>query len=152
MRSKVRNFQTTFDTEMDKACTDIVIEARQNGVQKMSDDALEHALELISAGMLVSTVCKKFGLSRNYFSSRAVRDREFGERLREAKEISAEARLDRIEDALWNSDISDQRANAIATHYRWLAGKLDRKTFGEKVDVDVRSVNIVVQGDTNDLC
>lgn len=120
--------------------------------RKMSDDDLRLALEMIAEGQLVANVCATFGLSRNYFSERACRDKDFGEQLRFAKAVSAEARLERIEEALWDSDLTDQRAAAIAQHYRWLAGKLDRQTFGDKLEVEQRTLQIVMQKDDTNLC
>lgn len=112
----------------------------------LSDDQLEWALDRIAAGDTMRNVTKSLGISRAALAVRAHDDPDgFGKSLSIAQEIGTWSRLENAEDMIMNGELSTgsfDRDREALKYAMWMASKLNRTKFGDKLQIDHRSVNV----------
>ena len=122
---------------------------------KITEEQYQEALFRLACGEMMATVTADLGLSRSALLVRAGTDEEFGRILKAAQTMGTSARLENAESALWGKEPyttgNVQRDKALAEHARWMASRLDRETYGDKITHDVRSLNITVVKDDGDI-
>ena len=140
---------TTIGHEIDRERADLVIAEDRAIVQrtggKVSEEDYQDALLRLASGEQMKSVTERLGLSRNALLVRANRDEEFNRMLDIAHQMGAWARIENAERMLLDSDTSVgavRKATAYADFVKWLAPRLHRERFGDKLQVDQRMVTI----------
>lgn len=123
-----------------KALVDIVEaedrKTARRGGYKVTEEQFAWALDRIASGDTVRNVSLHLQITRSALRSRANGDPDFAARLDEAQAMGAWARLENAEDRLINGTGSVERDKAIMDYAKWMAARLDRRTFGDRVQVD----------------
>lgn len=131
-------------------------------VTKVPPEAWDWTIEQIRGGDTDANIIRSLEdklsitLSRGVIALKRRQDPEFAARYLEALEdafvtIAQETRdVARGVEGFSSGDV--QRDRLIVETDLKLAAKFARKLLGDKLDVDVRSVNIVLRGDSDDVC
>lgn len=114
---------------------------------KVTEEQYQHALERLANGDTMRNVTQELGLSRSALLVRANQHDDFRTRLSTAMEIGMLARLENAGEALAGGEGSTnsiERDKAVADFAKWMAARLGRRMFGDKLQIDQRSVNIII--------
>ncbi|MDH7971066.1 hypothetical protein QH494_02635 [Sphingomonas sp. AR_OL41] len=117
---------------------------------KVSAAQYDWALERIASGDTIKNVTTHLKISRASLLKRASVDEDFAKAFNAALAIGVWARLENAEDRLENGTGSVARDKALMDHAHWMATRLASRVFGDKIQVDQRSITINVDKDAAD--
>lgn len=118
-------------------------------LRTLTPERQNEALERIAAGESVLTVCESFGLSRGALHRLARYDSAFARELELAMSLGVYTSIDIAERRLAGEEgftTGDVYRDAKCADFaRWKAAKFNRKVFGDKLEVESKSlvINIV---------
>ncbi len=103
--------------------------------KSVGDGELERVADALAAGETLASACRRRGMpSAGAVLRRCRRDAAAAARLAEARRIGVWALLDAATERLANAEATDlAAAKEYANHVRWLAARLVRDVFGERV-------------------
>lgn len=124
-------------------------------LSKVTEEEWEWCIEEVRRGNTDANICRHLGIHSASLASKRRNDPVFAKAYSEALEdafvtIAQETRsVARGDEGFSSGDV--QRDRLIVETDLKLAAKFARKILGDKIDVDVRSVNIVINKDDEDL-
>jgi len=98
--------------------------------------AIESVLTLIVEGHLMYTAAKSLNLPLSSLYRAFKQDPNLWEKYKRARELGANAIAEQAVD-IADNDLDAKRARNRVMVRQWLAGKLDPKTYGDKLDLTV---------------
>lgn len=108
---------------------------------------IEKVLELVEAGCPLKKALTITGLARSVFNRALSSVREFNERYRLAKELTADILVDEAL-AIADSNIDPQVARNRIQIRQWIASKHKPKTYGERIDVNMTQQVSIIDAQT----
>lgn len=123
---------------------------------KITPEEWEWAIEQIRSGNTDANICRHLGLNKGAIATKRRQDPVFAQAYSEALEdafvtIAQETRaVARGDEGYSSGDV--QRDRLIVETDLKLAAKFARKILGDKLEIEQKSINIVIRGDSDDLC
>ena len=122
--------------------------------KKMSDETAENALEMIARGEMMLKITEKLRLTRGALASRAAASPNFARRLHEARATGAWSIAEYGSLAAMGEEGfttgSIERDKLVSNNcWKW-ARHLNQKVFGDKVQVDQRTVQVNISKEDAD--
>lgn len=103
----------------------------------MSPEQIDQIVALIASGKSQRLACEEVGVNEATFRKAASRNDEVAEKVRDAREQSAESFADKTVETIEREDLTPHDKSVRLQGYRWLASVRDRAKFGEKQDIKV---------------
>lgn len=94
-------------------------------------------VERVAQGQKMAEVCAMYRIKLNDFKRLVRKDTLFWQEILEAEKIAVRCRLDQIPTIIAEND--PQTAKLYLDHAKFMATKLDRETFGEKMELNVNN-------------
>lgn len=116
--------------------------------RNISDEQHLAILTRVAMGDRLVDICHELGLSTALVRKKWYDSEEWGARAREARMIAADQKFDEMLDVARDPTLDTARANLIVNTLEKIAKAHNRGAYGDKVQHDVRSVNITL--DPND--
>lgn len=110
--------------------------------RKVSEEHKEIICYRIRGGELLSSVCRAIGIDPNVIRNLAALDEDFDQRLAAACAQGQHAQVERLYEIPYDDTLNDARAKLLSDNIKWIAGRSNRKAFGEHVKVDQ---NVTIQ-------
>lgn len=117
---------------------------------KVTEQQYQDALQRLADGDTMRNVTQELGLSRSALLVRAYDHEDFGRMLATAMEIGQLAQLENAVDGLRGGEMSTgsiERDKAVADFAKWMASRVARRLFGDKLQIDQRQLQIVIRDD-----
>lgn len=113
-----------------------LVESDTNAWRVISEEHKEIILYRIRGGELLTGICKTIGINPGTVRNLAAMDKEFDIALAAACEQGQHAHVERLYQIPYDTTLSDARAKLLSDNIKWIAGRSNRKAFGETVTVD----------------
>lgn len=111
-------------------------ESDTNAWRKISQEHKEIICYRIRGGELLTSVCRSIGLDPGSVRNLAAMDEEFDLALAAACSQGQHAQVERLYEIPYDSTLNDARAKLLSDNIKWIAGRSNRKAYGEHVKVD----------------
>lgn len=132
-----------------------IIEAKPHRKMTLSDADLDYALQRLADGDTMRNVTTELGIARASLFIRGIHDEEFNRQLRNALAIGQWTRLEAAGAALAGGEGSTgsiERDKAVADFTKWMASRINRRDFGDRLQVDQRQImSITLEKDDADV-
>lgn len=123
---------------------------------KITPEEWDWAIEQVRGGDTDANICRHLGLHKASMAVKRRQDPVFRDRYMEALEdaftMIAQETRDVARGAEGYSTGDVQRDRLVVETDLKLASKFARKILGDKLDVEVKSLNIILKGDDGELC
>ncbi|WP_288484795.1 hypothetical protein [uncultured Novosphingobium sp.] len=96
----------------------------------------EIILYRIRGGELLTTICRSIGIDPGNIRNLAAMDDEFDKRLAAACEQGQHAWVEKLYQIPYDESLSDARVKLLSDNIKWIAGRSNRKAYGEHFKVD----------------
>lgn len=119
-------------------------------ISKVADAEWEWAIERLAAGDSMRNVCAHLQVTRYALMQKAIKDTKFKAMLDAAIDYGGHAMVDNALDAAWGGDCSTgsiERDKLVVQMVQWYAARRSRKAFGDRQEIDVRTVQITLDKD-----
>jgi len=113
----------------------MLAESDTNAWRNVSEEHKEIICYRIRGGELLSTVCRSLGIDPGNIRNLAAMDDEFDQKLTNAYASGSHAQVERLYDIPYDKALSDARAKLLSDNIKWIAGRSNRKAWGEKVEL-----------------
>lgn len=110
--------------------------------RRVSEEHKEIICYRVRGGELLSSVCRAIGIDPNVIRNLAALDEDFDVRLAAACAQGQHAQVERLYEIPYDLTLSDARAKLLSDNIKWIAGRSNRKAYGEHLKVDQ---NVTVQ-------
>lgn len=111
-------------------------ESDTNAWRTISEEHKEIICYRIRGGELLTTICRSLGIDPGSIRNLAARDDEFDHKLAAACAQGQHAQVERLYEIPYDSTLSDARAKLLSDNIKWIAGRSNRKAYGEHFQVD----------------
>lgn len=114
----------------------MLAESDTNAWRNISEQHKEIVLYRIRGGELLTTICKSLGLDPGNIRNLAAMDEDFDHRLAASYAHGQHAQVERLYSLPYDTTLSDARAKLLSDNIKWIAGRSNRKAYGEHVKVE----------------
>ena len=122
-------------------------ETKSKPNKEVMAENIDEIIQMIVDGNTYKTICTKFGVPSTTLFAFLQRP-EYSARARQAREQSADMIADLAESILRNAEGSKEelmRARELAQHYRWKAGKMNPKAYGDRLEVEGKGLTPIIK-------
>lgn len=117
-------------------------ESETDGWRKISEEHKEVILFRIRGGELLTTVCRSIGVDPGAVRNLAAMNDEFDKNLAAACAQGQHAQVERLYEIPYEDGLSDAMKKLLSDNIKWIAGRSNRKAYGESSSIDH---NVTVQ-------
>ena len=111
-------------------------ESETDAWRKISNEHKEIILFRIRGGELLSSVCRTIGLDPGSVRNLAAMDDEFDKNLAAACAQGQHAQVERLYEIPYEDGLSDAMKKLLSDNIKWIAGRSNRKAYGESSSID----------------
>jgi hypothetical protein len=111
-------------------------ESDTNGWRNISQEHRELICYRIRGGELLTAICRSLNLDPGNIRNLAAMDEEFDHQLAAACSQGQHAQVERLYEIPYDTTLSDTRAKLLSDNIKWIAGRSNRKSYGEHIKVD----------------
>ena len=104
----------------------------------------ELVLYRVTGGETVVSICKQLSIEPGLIYMAAYLDEEFGQRLATARALGQHALVDRLLSIPSDETLSTERSKLLSDNIKWIAGRLNRPDYGDKLAIDARIQTVPV--------
>lgn len=114
----------------------MLAESDTDAWRNVSEQHKEIILYRIRGGELLSTICNAISLDPGNIRNLAAMDEEFDKKLASAYAHGQHAQVERLYEIPYDATLSDARAKLLSDNIKWIAGRSNRKSYGDSMQLD----------------
>jgi hypothetical protein len=111
-------------------------ESDTNAWRRISEEHKEIICYRIRGGELLTTICRSIGLDPATIRNLAAMDEEFDTKLALSYAHGQHAQVEKLYEIPYDTTLSDTSKKLLSDNIKWIAGRSNRKAFGESVNVN----------------